>query len=94
MTDEVLHETDIDHLGQALITLTKELWIVKDRQRVLEATLVDAGLLKNVAVDTYQPDAALQAELQTARQNLIDGVIDALTVEPSHDQKSSGADRQ
>ena len=82
MADQMLHPTDIDHLGRALIALTKELWIVKDRQRVLEAALVDAGLLDNVAVDAYQPDAKLEIELKAERQKLIDGVINSLTAKP------------
>ncbi len=79
MTNQVLHETDIDRLGQALVTLMQELWVVKDRQRVLEAALADAGVLDSVAVDSYQPDTALAAELQTERQHLIDGIIETLT---------------
>ena len=79
MTDPVLHETDIDRLGQALVTLTKELWILKDRQRVLEAALADAGLLDSAVIDAYEPDAELAAELRSERQKLIDQVIDGLT---------------
>ena len=80
--DQVLQETDIERLGQALINLTKELWIVKDRQRVLEAALADAGLLEKIAIDAYQPDEVLQTELQMERQKLIDGVINVLTASP------------
>lgn len=79
MKDQVLRATDIEQLGQALITLTQELWVVKDRQRVLEAALADAGLLERITIDQYQPDDALQRELQTERQKLIDGIIDTLT---------------
>jgi hypothetical protein len=82
MADQILHSTDIDHLGHALIELTKELWIVKDRQRVLEAALVDAGLLGNDAVDAYQPDAKLETKLKAERQKLVDGVINSLTTKP------------
>ena len=80
--DQVLQATDIDRLGQALINLTKELWIVKDRQRVLEAALADAGLLDKIAIDAYQPDETLATELKTERQKLIDGVINVLTATP------------
>ena len=80
--DQVLQATDIDRLGQALINLTKELWIVKDRQRVLEAALADAGLLDKIAIDAYQPDEPLAIELKTERQKLIDGIINVLTATP------------
>jgi hypothetical protein len=82
MTNEALHGTDVDRLGQALITLTKELWIVKDRQRVLENILADAGLLKSTAIEKYQPGPALETELKTQRQKLVDDVINALTTKP------------
>lgn len=83
MTKQVLQETDIDRLGQALITLTQELWVVKDRQRVLEAALADAGVLESASVDSYQPGAELQTELQAERRKLIDGIIDTLTAADS-----------
>ena len=79
MTDRVLDETDIDRLGQAIITLTRELWVVKDRQRILEAALTDAGLLDSVALEAYEPDASLEDELKAERQKLIDEIINALT---------------
>jgi hypothetical protein len=47
----------------AFLTMARELWIVKDRQRVLEALLAQHGILAPEAVSGYQPDAALQAAL-------------------------------
>lgn len=78
MADANLQPEDIDRLGQALLTLTRELWIVKDRVRVLEAALAKAGVLGATAVDQLQPDSALQAELAAERARLIDTVLDAL----------------
>jgi hypothetical protein len=82
MTQQVLQDCDIDRLGEALISLTKELWVVKDRQRVLEAALCDAGVLEQTTVDTYQPAPALKGQLEMERKRLIDGLIDVL-VAPS-----------
>jgi hypothetical protein len=79
MTDQVLNETDIDRLGQALITLTRELWVVKDRQRILEAALDEAGLLDRDALDAYEPDESLEAELKAERRELIDEIINTMT---------------
>jgi len=78
MTDRILQPADIDRLGQALISLTKELWVVKDRQRILEAALVDAGILERGAVDSYVPGAELSDNLSAERRQLINGVLDAL----------------
>ena len=82
MTDRVLDSADIDRLGQTVITLAKELWIMKDRQRVLEALLADAGILDGAAVDTHQPDAGLQKQLEAERKKFIDDVIDVLVTPP------------
>jgi hypothetical protein len=76
-----LQPEDIDRLGQALLTLTRELWVVKDRVRVLEAALAQAGVLGSDAVNQLQPDAALQAELAAERARLIDTVLAALAPE-------------
>jgi hypothetical protein len=78
MTEPILQSDDIDRLGQALITLTRELWILKDRQRVLEGALIDAGVLDRDAVDNYQPDAALTETLEAERKRIIDELINAL----------------
>ena len=78
MSDKNLRPEDLDRLGQALITLTKELWVVKDRVRVLEATLTDAGVIVPNAVDQFQPDTALKDELSKDRAQLIEQVLSAL----------------
>ena len=78
MTDSNLQPEDIDKLGQALLTLTGELWVAKDRVRMLEAALVKAGVLSADAVSLLQPDAGLQAELAAERARLIDAVLAAL----------------
>jgi hypothetical protein len=78
MSTNNLRPEDLDRLGQALITLSKELWVAKDRVRLLEAALVDAGVLLPNAVDQFQPDAALQEELGKERALLIEQVLGAL----------------
>jgi hypothetical protein len=81
MPDSNLRPEDIDRLGKALLTLSGELWIAKDRVRMLEAALVNAGVLSADAVKQLQPDAALQKELTTERARLIDAVLAALAPE-------------
>jgi hypothetical protein len=78
MSSNNLRPEDIDRLGQALITLTKELWVVKDRVRVLETVLADTGVVTPDAVDTFQPDEALQEILDKDRAQLIEQVLGAL----------------
>ncbi len=69
---------DVDRLGQALLTLAGELWVVKDRVRVLEALLTEAGLVAPDAVSQYQPGSTLSAELADERQRLIRQLLDTL----------------
>ena len=81
MSADNLRPEDIDKLGQALLTLTRELWVVKDRLRVLEAALADAGVIAPDAAETYQPDEALTELLDKERAQLIEQVLGALNSE-------------
>jgi hypothetical protein len=79
MSSNNLRAEDLDRLGQALLTLTKELWVTKDRLRVLEAALVETGTLVPEAVDTFQPDEQLATTLETERAQLINQLLETLT---------------
>ena len=82
MTDRVLKTEDLDRLGQAVLTLTKELWVLKDRQRILEAALADKGMLEPGAVDAHEPDEQLADALSAERRQLINDVLDTLNTPP------------
>ena len=73
-----LQPEDIDRLGKALITLAKELWVVKDRQRVLEAALAENGIVTSELLDGWEPDEALQATLGKDRAAFIESLLKAL----------------
>ncbi|MBT8422363.1 MAG: hypothetical protein KJP03_04515 [Gammaproteobacteria bacterium] len=73
-----LQPADLDRLGKALITLAQELWVVKDRQRVLEAALAENGITTSELLDGWEPDAALSATLEKDRAALIDSLLNAL----------------
>lgn len=73
----ILTEHRIDDLGEAIIALTREIWVLKDRQAVLEAVLAEEGIAVD-RIDPYQPDAAMTERLHSARQQLIDNVLTAL----------------
>ena len=80
MTDALnnLQPTDLDRLGKALLTLAQELWVVKDRQRILEAALAEQGITTSELLDGWEPDAALSATLENDRAALIDSLLKAL----------------
>ncbi|WP_404481897.1 hypothetical protein [Novosphingobium sp. BL-52-GroH] len=66
----------VDALGQAVLALTRELWIVTDRMTVLERLLEDMGLPAG-AVDGYQPDEATEQLLAERRDRLMQVVTQA-----------------
>ncbi len=77
----LLTPAQLDNLGLAVISLAKELWIVKDRQLVAEAILQQRGLLADL--DTFQPDADLAAKLAAERRRFMDDLMTALLEKPS-----------
>jgi hypothetical protein len=76
-----LRPDDIDRVASALMTLTKELWVVKDRQAVTEAVLKARGIDIAAEIDRHQPDAALEARLAAERQTLVKRITQELTGE-------------
>lgn len=76
---QMLRDAQIDHLGEAMLTLTRELWVLTDRVRILEAVLEDKGIDVRDAIATHVPSADLEAELTTARVRLVDALVTALT---------------
>ncbi len=69
---------DIDQLGKALLTLAKELWVLKDRQAILEAALQEAGITSSELLDRYNPDEALLEKLAQERAAMIGELLSAL----------------
>jgi len=76
----LLTPDQLDNLGLAIISLAKELWVVKDRQMVAEALLQEKGLLADL--DTFQPHADLKAKLASERQRFMQDLMTALLEQP------------
>ena len=74
----ILEDADINGLGQAIITLTKEIWVLTDRLHVMEAVMAENGVDIVEQVKTYQPDEAMQAKLKAENEALIDRVLRAI----------------
>ena len=68
----------LDHLLEAVIALGAELWVERDRRRVLEALLAEKGVVTSNEIETYQPDAGEQAARQVAKQQLVDRTLGKL----------------
>ncbi|MBM3513139.1 MAG: hypothetical protein FJX59_05425 [Alphaproteobacteria bacterium] len=76
---KALRPEDIDRLGAAIWTLTKELWVVKDRQAVTEAVLKARGIDITADIDRYQPDPEVEKHLAAERQALVRKITEELT---------------
>ena len=73
-----LQPQDINRVGDAVLTLARELWVVKDRQFVLERILDDHGIDVSDAVQQYEPDASLREQMDAERKAYLDGILKAL----------------
>lgn len=82
---QALAPDQIDDVASALLVLARELWVVKDRQRVLEALLAENGIVAPSAVRDHQPGPALAAELETERLRYTNALMTALCP-PSEDE--------
>jgi hypothetical protein len=76
--NQMLQPGQIDAVANAMLVLARELWVVKDRQRVLETLLADHGVIVPGAVADHQPGPALAAELETERARYTDALMGAL----------------
>lgn len=73
-----LNPGQIDDVANALLVLARELWVVKDRQRVLEALLVENHVIVPDAVADHQPGPALAAALDAERGRYTRALMAAL----------------
>lgn len=76
---KLLHPEQVDNLGRALISLTREICVLTDRQMVLEKILAEKGIDVTEAVENYQPDETLQSRLDERTGAIIKTIIGDLT---------------
>ena len=69
----------VDHVADAVLALARELWVVADRQVVLEAILARHGIDAAAEIDALEPDAALQAALDARRDRMVRALSAALS---------------
>ncbi len=74
----ILAPGSLDRVADAVLALTREVWVLRDRQMVLEKVLADHGIDAAAAIDDFTPDAAFQAQLDGERDRLIEAVARAL----------------
>jgi hypothetical protein len=69
----------IDNLGRAVISLTREICVLTDRLAVTEAVLATRGIDIAEAVDTHQPDAGLQTRIDAQVKRIISDILQTLS---------------
>ena len=76
---ETLSDLDIGSLGLAVLTLTRELWVLTDRLHVMEAVLAEKNLDIREDIKRFQPDEAMTAELREQSAALTNRILSALS---------------
>jgi hypothetical protein len=71
-----------DELARMILTLTSELWQLKDRTLVLEQLLLDSGVLSADAIDQFQPGGEFSQHLLEERRALTRRVMGAIAPSP------------
>lgn len=69
----------LDNVADAVLALARELWVVADRQLVLEAILAKNGVDAAAEIDAFEPDIAMQARLDARRDRIVAAVSRALS---------------
>lgn len=77
----MLSVDQLDDLGEAIVALAREVYVVTDRLTVLEAVLESKGLSVTAEVDRFQVTPELQARLNTKRDAILKAVLAALRSE-------------
>jgi hypothetical protein len=74
----ILLPGQLDRLGEAMLALTSEVWILTDRLTVLEAVLDEQGINVSAAIATDVPNPTMEKALDAKRDKLIGIVLGAL----------------
>ena len=67
---------DVPALGEAMLNLTRELWVLTDRVMVLEAVLAQQGVEVSAAIEAFEPDEAFQERAKARGTALVAAVLE------------------
>jgi hypothetical protein len=71
-----------DPVAQLALTLAKELWLLRDRQIVLESVLAEKGVATAELIDAYQPSGPVRERLARERKRFLEEIQSALSPAP------------
>ena len=75
---KTLNESDLEAVASAVMALTREVWVLQDRQVITEAILAKRGIDIRDEIERFTPDEELQKELNRRGEILTDAVLRAL----------------
>ena len=75
---QYLAKRRVEDLAQAYVSLVSELWIIKDRQLVLEQVLAENGIAAPEKVEHYEPKGEFKTRLDSERREWIRRMVGAL----------------
>lgn len=70
-----------ERLKLALLSLAREVWVLKDRQGVLERCLEDRGVVARDLLERHQPDAAAKAASDAELSRFLDAILAELAAD-------------
>ncbi len=70
-----LDDKRFDRMLNAIVELTAQLYVTRDRAKALEQLLIEKGVLTQSELDHFKGDPNLEAELTKEREALIAAVI-------------------
>jgi len=76
---ETLVNVDVGSLGLAILTLTREIWVLTDRMHVMEAVLAEHDLDIRDEIMRYQPSEEMTAKLREESAALTKRILDAIS---------------
>ena len=73
-----LRPSQVDDLGETIMVLTREIWVLTDRLASLESILERKGIVVDEEIERFQPTEAQDARLKARREALLAAVASAL----------------
>jgi hypothetical protein len=71
MSSGYIGDDRLDELARINIGLMKEIWLLRDRQMVLERMLERSGVIERSAIDRAEPDGAAEVEIRMEVDRMI-----------------------
>ena len=72
------YDSEVDRLMAATLSLAAELHITRDRNRALEALLIESGVVTREAIEAWQPSAEEQKAADAERDLMLRNVFGPL----------------